>query len=78
MNSDSKRLVELLLKIPMQDKYELIGNEVSTSIESYCRLHPTLNENEIDVEEIVIYHYGREILLNKHNKVLKNIILFIK
>ena len=73
--NDISKLSELLINVPLNFKYDLIGTDISRSIQSYIKL-ANFDEDSFDIEELVIYHCGEEILLNIKNQVLKQILLF--
>jgi DNA repair protein RadD len=72
-NPDIKTLSKLLLNVPMGFKHSLIGRDVSRSIRAYIEIS-NFEEDILDLEQMVIYHCGQEILIKIKNRVLFNLI----
>ena len=74
-NPDIKILSQLLLNVPMNFKYSLIGEDISRSIQAYIKI-ANLEDDVLTLEQMVIYHCGQEVLTKINNQVLSKIISF--
>jgi DNA repair protein RadD len=65
----------LIENIPKGTLIRIIGEDVYESLELYCDMIDI--DNDIKLSDIVINRFGKDLLINLKNEVLKNIILFI-
>tara|TARA_Y100000590_G_scaffold257307_1_gene288976 strand:- start:2022 stop:3719 length:1698 start_codon:yes stop_codon:yes gene_type:complete len=72
MNNNQKRLKELLNNLSDGKIRKLIGQKICDSIIQYS--HMLGLENQINYVEILINRYGKDILIDLNNNVLKEII----
>ena len=70
-----KRLLELLNNIPHGKLRELIGPNICDSISSYSDLIGI--KDKIKFNHMLLIRFGSDILMNKKNRVLENIIWFL-